>query len=89
MWLMVLSTGQHCPIGSKRRPGSPELGVQYIHVALERLHEAGGICKGWLEPVSATQWATESHGRFLSKSTAGSNPSLKKTGMGGAGEARW
>lgn len=63
--------------------------MQYIRMALERLREAGGIHKGFSEPVSATQWATESRGRFLSKSMAGSNPSFEKTRMGGAVEDRW
>lgn len=83
-----MSTGQHCPVGTKRRPGSPELGMRYVRRALERLREAGGNHKGFWEPVSATQWAAESRGRFLSKSMAGSNPSFEKTRMGPAVEDR-
>lgn len=39
--------------------------------------------------MSATQWATESHGRSLSKRIAGSNPSFEKTRIGRGGGVLW
>lgn len=44
--IMFLSIGQHCSRGANRILRSSEKGAQYIRVVLDRLHEAGAVCKG-------------------------------------------